>query len=263
MTSSWTSWARSPDRRGPYSSQSRAYSPRSPGRRHSRSPPGRRQAPCSPDNRRPPSPRGRRQRSPDRRPVSPRGFSPRGRSPYRNDRSPRRGYYSPSMGRSGTRRPYTPPLSPRGPRSPERRRYSPDRRYSPGRRRYSPDRELRNLPDSTISDAELARQMPPPPHRHLGRLPGLNSPLLGQYGASPKRLSLDERLEREHGIKVEPEPQMNLHGPPMGHHGTPLDFSRPPPGFPGGPPGPLPYGPAAGGGQGQGGNQDAHGASGV
>ena len=86
--------------------------------------------------------------------------------------------------------------------------------------------------------------------------------MLGHYGASPKRLSLDERLEREHGIKVEPEPAMNPHGPHMGHHGAPLDFSRPPPGFPGGPPGPLPYGPA-GGGQGQGGNQGAHGASGV
>ena len=97
---------------------------------------------------------------------------------------------------------------------------------------------------------------------HPYRLPGLNSPLLGQYGASPKRLSLDERLEREHGIKVEPEPPMNLHGPPMGHNGAPLDFSRPPPGFPGGPPGPLPYGPA-GGSQGQGGNQGTHGASGV
>jgi len=117
------------------------------------------------------------------------------------------------------------------------------------------------LPDSTISDAELARQMPPPSHRHLGRLPGLNSPQIGQYGASPKRLSLDERLEREHGIKVEPEPPMNLHGPPIGHHGAPLDFSRPPPGFPGGPPGPPPYGPV-GVGQGQGGNQVAHGAPG-
>ena len=125
---------RSPDRRGPYSSQARTYSPRSPGRRHSRSPPGRRQTPRSPENRRPPSPRMRRQRTPDRRPNSPRGYSPRGRSPYRNDRSPRRGY-SPSTGRGGPRRPYTPPMSPRGPRSPDRRRYSPDRRYSPGRRR--------------------------------------------------------------------------------------------------------------------------------
>ena len=91
------------------------------------------------------------------------------------------------------------------------------------------------------------------------RLPGLNSPQLGQYGASPKRLSLDERLEREHGIKVEPEPPMNLMGH---HHGAPLDFSRPPPGFPGGPPGPPPYGPPGGGQGQQGGNQGTHGAPG-
>ena len=135
--------ARGPDRRGAYGSQSRAYSPRSPGRRRSRSPQSRRQAPRSPDNRRPVSPRGRRQRSPDCRPGSPRGFSPRNRSPYRNDRSPRRGYYSPSTGRGG-RRPYTPPLSPRGPRSPDRRRYSPDRRYSPGRRRCKIELLCRN-----------------------------------------------------------------------------------------------------------------------
>lgn len=72
--------------------------------------------------------------------------------------------------------------------------------------------------------------MPPPSgllKAPYGRqFPGL--PAHPAYSASPKRLSLDERLEREHGIKLEEQP--------------PMDFSRPPPGFPGGPPG-FPGGP--------------------
>ena len=79
----------------------------------------------------------------------------------------------------------------------------------------------RNVPDSTISDAELARQMPPPSNNYYKSRPG--TPPLGPMGSgydSPKRLSLDERLEREHGIKIENEP-------------IPMDFSRPPPSFPG------------------------------
>ena len=77
--------------------------------------------------------------------------------------------------------------------------------------------------------------MPPPSgllKAPYGRqFPGL--PAHPAYSASPKRLSLDERLEREHGIKLEEQP--------------PMDFSRPPPGFPGGPPGHAPYGAALAG----------------
>ena len=85
-------------------------------------------------------------------------------------------------------------------------------------RGYSP-RRRQNVPDSTISDAELARQlarqMPPPG-------PGYNKfrQLSPGYSDSPKRLSLDERLEREHGIKIDHDPLSSL------------DFSRPPPAFP-------------------------------
>ena len=66
--------------------------------------------------------------------------------------------------------------------------------------------------------------MPPPSsghHKQYRQFGGLNSPQLPGFSDSPKRLSLDERLEREHGIKLEQEQ------PP------PMDFSRPPPGFPG------------------------------
>merc|ERR1719228_3117505 len=79
----------------------------------------------------------------------------------------------------------------------------------------------RNLPDSTISDADLARQMPPPSlHFKYKQFPQLTSPAHTGYSDSPKRLSLDERLEREHGIKIEHEQT------------PPMDFTRPPPGFP-------------------------------
>jgi len=71
--------------------------------------------------------------------------------------------------------------------------------------------------------------MPPPSGLlkapYVRQFPGL--PAHPAYSASPKRLSLDERLEREHGIKLEEQP--------------PMDFSRPPPGFPGGPPGHAAY----------------------
>lgn len=166
------------------------------------------------------------QYSPDRRHISP---DRRLRSPRSRDKRPSPGQYSP--GRRGyqspgrARRPHTPPYSPgRRARTPETRRYSPDRRpYSPGRRRFSPsyDPRDRNLPDSTISDADLARQMPPPSlHYKYKQFPALASPAASGYSDSPKRLSLDERLEREHGIKIEHEQT------------PPMDFTRPPPGFP-------------------------------
>ena len=76
------------------------------------------------------------------------------------------------------------------------------------------------MPDSTISDAELARQMArqmPPPGPNYNKFRQLSP----GYSDSPKRLSLDERLEREHGIKID-------HQDPL----STLDFSRPPPSFP-------------------------------
>lgn len=58
--------------------------------------------------------------------------------------------------------------------------------------------------------------MPPPGgHYHKG-----TPPPYGYGPDSPKRLSLDERLEREHGIKMEQEQMQQM------------DFSRPPPPFP-------------------------------
>jgi len=228
---------RSPGR-GPISPGRR---PSSPGRRQlspdrrpgspGKSPRNFNRRPFSPDHR--PRSQERRQHgsehmqySPDRRHISP---DRRLRSPRSRDKRPSPGQYSP--GRRGyqspgrARRPHTPPYSPgRRARTPETRRYSPDRRpYSPGRRRFSPsyDPRDRNLPDSTISDADLARQMPPPSlHYKYKQFPALASPAASGYSDSPKRLSLDERLEREHGIKIEHEQT------------PPMDFTRPPPGFP-------------------------------
>jgi len=63
--------------------------------------------------------------------------------------------------------------------------------------------------------------MPPPSlHYKYKQFGSLASPAASQYSDSPKRLSLDERLEREHGIKIEHEQT------------PPMDFTRPPPGFP-------------------------------
>jgi len=210
---------------------------------------------CSPGrspiahDRRPYSPE-HRTRSPDRRQTTTdnRHYSPdrRLRSPRSRDRRHSPGSYSPvgrvygSPGRA--RRPHTPPYSPgRRNRTPEGRRFSPERRpHSPGRRRFSPayDQQSRDrMPDSTISDADLARQMPPPSlHFKYKQFPGLASPAASGYSDSPKRLSLDERLEREHGIKIEHEQT------------PPMDFTRPPPGFPSVPtpflpPGMSPVGP--------------------
>lgn len=224
--------------------------PRSPGRGHSSLD----RRPLSPGRR---SPRNyeRRPFSPDQRPRSPermlnssehRPYSPdrdhRQRSPRSRDRrSPRpyspgrKGYGSPGR----ARRPRTPPYSPgRRARTPESRRFSPDRErrpHSPGRRRFSPsyDPRDRNLPDSTISDADLARQMPPPSlHYKYKQFGSLASPAASGYSDSPKRCSLDERLEREHGIKIEHEQT------------PPMDFTRPPPGFPTVPGGPTFHPPA-------------------
>lgn len=234
--------ARSPGRlRSPFDYR------RSPLSDRKKSPPrGRPRTPASPVNKgKPISPRllssdGRRMPSPDSRRNKSPAYSPGRRSPEwrRGPKSPgRRGPVSPGR----PRHPRTPSYSP-GPRarspddirrvdrrgfsprgrdydygSPDRRRrFSPDiRGYSP-RRRQSP-RHMRNVPDSTISDAELARQMPPPSgafsYNRMRQLsPG--------YSDSPKRLSLDERLEREHGIKIDQDPLPSL------------DFSRPPPIFP-------------------------------
>ena len=187
------------DRRSPIGRHSGRYSPRmrdfdrmSPGRRRSRSPERRRSR--SPPGRRSRSPFGRRSRSPVGRHSG--RFSPLSRDREYIRRSPDR-RRSRSPGRHYGR------FSPR----------SRERDYD--RRRYSPDIRDRSLPDSTISDAELARQMPPPGLYYKHR-PGA-SPLPGPgYNDSPKRLSLDERLEREHGIKIDNETLA-------------MDFSRPPP----------------------------------
>merc|ERR1719369_1601392 len=211
--------ARSAERLGPESRQL------SPDHRRQKSPRDRRSpVPHSPGRRGYASPgRGRRPRTP---PYSP---GRRARTPESRRLSPERDRRPHSPGRD--RRPYSPDRD-RRPRSPERRP------HSPARRRFSPsyDPRDRSLPDSTISDADLARQMPPPSlHYKYKQFPPLASPAHTGYSDSPKRLSLDERLEREHGIKIEHEQT------------PPMDFSRPPPGFPSVqphyPPAMLPSGP--------------------
>ena len=201
-------WTRSPfdQRRSPLSERKMSPSrggprtPLSPDSRRTRSPPyspGRR----SPEWRRGPKSPGRRGPVSPGRPRHPRtpSYSP----------GPRHRNRSPDDRRRGDRR------SPRGRDydygSPDRRR-----RYSPDSRGYSP-RHMRNIPDSTISDAELARQMPPPASGYSYSRFRQLSP---GFSDSPKRLSLDERLEREHGIKIEQDSLGSL------------DFSRPPPAFP-------------------------------
>jgi len=211
--------ARSAERLGPESRQL------SPDHRRQKSPRDRRSpVPHSPGRRGYASPgRGRRPRTP---PYSP---GRRVRTPESRRLSPERDRRPHSPGRD--RRPYSPDRD-RRPRSPERRP------HSPARRRFSPsyDPRDRSLPDSTISDADLARQMPPPSlHYKYKQFPPLASPAHTGYSDSPKRLSLDERLEREHGIRIEHEQT------------PPMDFSRPPPGFPSVqphyPPAMLPSGP--------------------
>ena len=181
---------RTPERRRP-------TTPVSPGRKGKAGSP-RARSDYSPDGRKAGSPSSRRNRSP---PYSPGRSSPDWR---------RRGPVSPGRPRYPRTPPYSPGYRPRS-RSPydRRRGDSPDRR-----RRYSP-RRRQNVPDSTISDAELARQMPPPGHNY-----NKFRQLSPGYSDSPKRLSLDERLEREHGIKIDQDRLASL------------DFSRPPPSFP-------------------------------
>jgi len=152
----------------------------SPGGRRPVSPGGRR--PASPGGRRPTSPGGRRPASPGgRRPVSPGGrrlVSPGGRySSGRGRRTP-----TPDRRRdSGVR-----PLSPRrGPYSPERGQQH--------RRSRSPVRDVR--PDSTIPDSDLGQA------RSQFNASLKNS----EFSNSPQRISLDERLERELGLKREEE----------------------------------------------------------
>ena len=157
-------------------------------------------------------------RSPSPPPRSGRGGSPRsgrGGSP-RSGRS----YRSPSPGRYHHN--YPPPphsLSPHYRRS----RYGPP---SPASFRLE-----RSVADSTINDADLMQHSsalsrtssgaPLPLHDDLfhssaiaGAIPRTNS---------PKRPSLDERLEKELGIKVAERPNSGL---------PPTDFSKPPPGYP-------------------------------
>jgi hypothetical protein len=185
---------------------------------------------------RPPSPPMQRRRS--------RSPSPR----YRGRTSPRRGRSSPpprgSPSRGGRRSPS--PLSPnrsrlRSPSPRYRRPRSPGyrgrggRSPSPGSPRYSRSRYSdsssfrleRSVADSTISDADLLRpnflmdpSIPPPvggayyPPDAAGLLSD------GFRQNSPKRPSLDERLEKELGIKVRDD------------LGQVPDLSRPPPGYP-------------------------------
>ena len=94
-------------------------------------------------------------------------------------------------------------------------------------------------PDSTISDAELAWGMPPPPPGQGGRQQGQGMQRHSQvqhqesgYSDSPVRLSLDARLELEHGIKIEHDQQQQQVMQQLPPQQPAVDFSRPPPGFP-------------------------------
>ena len=255
---------RSPDRRSPGRRGSPGPGRRSPGRRGS---PGRR----SPA-RRSPLRRGSPGRgSPSRRWSPGRRASPGRRfSGHNSSRSPtrRRGAYSPrrsSSPRSGRRlspasryqrrspdrfhSPGRQMQSSRGSYSPDRYRYrrSPDRPPSPPRhltRRFSPSQaEIR--PDSTMTEFDPKRMPPPPaanfqvPPPSLSATAGASAHLHRQpvdYGGSPKRLSLDERLERELGIKMEQQQeqqqqlmqrQMQPAGVPPLHHASSLPATVP------------------------------------
>ncbi len=211
---------RSPPRRSPgrYSPRNRYRSPYSPSRQGYGRDDSRRLSPTgivSPSRRLSRSRRSSsiRRASPPHRRASPHGGSPRKwmspprggrRSPY-NNRSPMRNYSPRGRSPGGRYR-----------RSPERfdKAVSPSYRRSPMRQDHpnyvhSPRPDMR--PDSTIPDSELSG--------HNQQYPSSLAPPLSallthdEYSDSPKRLSLDERLERELGL--ERDVQQPLLQPPV------------------------------------------------
>ncbi|TRY75002.1 hypothetical protein TCAL_04947, partial [Tigriopus californicus] len=199
--------------------------PASPGRR----PPEFERRPPSPlehDRWRPPSPgAGRRESYRFRDGSSPRRYgrggspSPPPRSRYSRSPSPRR-RRSPPSGYNG--RVYSPDRRRAG-RSPSPRFYhhrgrgsspyrSPRDEYHYRRTSDGHYRSERSIPDSTISDADLLAS-----HRSAPLLALPNSSDL--KADSPKRLSLDERLEKELGISVRKDPLPHI------------DYTKPPPGY--------------------------------
>ena len=205
--------ARSPPRRSPgrYSPRNRYGSPYSPPRQGYGRDDSRRLSPTrhvSPSRRLSHSRRSSsiRRASPPLRRPSPRVGSPRKwmspppggrRSPY-NNRSPMRGYSPRGRSPGGRYR-----------RSPERfdKAVSPSYRRSPMRQDHpsyvhSPRPDMR--PDSTIPDSELSGHNQQYPS---SLVPPLSALLTNDdYSDSPKRLSLDERLERELGLERDEHP---------------------------------------------------------
>lgn len=211
----------------------RGYSPRgrgsSPPPRRPPSPVRRPPSPMEHDRWRPPSPGAGRRDSYRYRDASPPRRYGRGESPSptprgRYSRSPRspspRRRRSPGGGYNG--RAYSPDRR-RAVRSPSPRFYhhrgrgdspyrSPRDEYHYRRTSDGYYRPERSMPDSTISDADLLASHRSAP---LLALPG-NSDLQID---SPKRPSLDERLEKELGISVRKDPI------------PPIDYTKPPPGY--------------------------------
>jgi hypothetical protein len=218
---------RSPPRLSPgrYSPRNRFGSPYSPSRQGYNRDDTRRISPTrrvSPPRRVSPSRRSSsiRRGSPTRR-LSPRGVSPSRkwtspggrRSPYGNRSPPPRGYSPRRRSRSPGGRYLRSPGRYDKMNSPSYRRspFRPDTSLLPpsGAPPYltSPRPDMR--PDSTIPDSELGGLHHPNIH---SAPPPINS-LLGQvskdYSDSPKRISLDERLERELGLaRDEPQPHL-------------------------------------------------------
>ena len=199
-----------------------------------------------------PSPPGSRRRVPP--PLSSGRHRHRGASPLpRHYRSPS----PPPYGRSHRHRrsPPPPPASfgrHSSPRSAIIGGVSPPRSRIDETYYFRDDREGNfqdhSIPDSTISDAELlaSRRSVPSNYSESNSVPkypgGINSSQISrhhsnqqsEFSSSPKRLSLDERLEKEHGIKVQEEQAAAAAAAAQQHHRGEEhqpDFSRPPPGY--------------------------------
>jgi hypothetical protein len=193
-------------------SRSRSPKRRSPIRRRELSPPLRRRYP-SPRRRTPPRRRGsprRRTPSPRRRTPSPRRRSP---SPRRRSSSPRRRSHSPRRRLSPLRRRRrSPSMSPPRSRGGLRKRTP-----SPRIRRSSPlnsplDGFKRSVADSTISDDMLPQ---PNPDDYVESPPSYGSKYYDRKSRksslspqpSPKRLSLDDRINQVLGLEKNEPPK--------------------------------------------------------